>query len=58
MLTTDQIHTITVEVLTGKPPSFHSDEADKYRAELEKEAKEAKKNGIVLEIPGEWAGVE
>ncbi len=53
-LTTEQMQKITVEVVTGKPPTIKGDEANKFRSAVEKDVKEMRAKGITPDIPKEW----
>ncbi len=52
-LGSDQLNKLAVERLAGKPQSITGREADEFLKSLDKDIKEAKKNGHVLEIPHE-----
>ena len=53
MLTTDQVHIITMDVLQGVEPRINGSEADAFRVALTKDIALAKKNKWVLELPFE-----
>ena len=53
MLTTDQVHMITMDVLQGAEPRVLGPEADAFRMALAKDIALAKKNHWVLELPFE-----
>jgi hypothetical protein len=53
MIRTDQLEKILVEVVTGKPPSLQTPEADAIRAQFTREVEEIRAKGGVVEIPGE-----
>ncbi|MCX6983554.1 MAG: hypothetical protein NT118_02225 [Lentisphaerae bacterium] len=53
-LTTDDLTSIAMDVLSGKKPSIKSPEADKFCKELEKNIDLAKTKGWVVDIPHEW----
>jgi hypothetical protein len=59
MIDSEDIEHMLVEIVTGKPPSIRTPEADTMRAQLQKECDDiAKKGGTVMihhEIPGREA---
>lgn len=58
MLTTDEMMKIMQEEVNEKEPTIRSPEANDFREDLAKDIAKAKKNGWVIEIPGEWEAGE
>lgn len=55
MLTTEQLESITVDVVNGRPLRVKGKEAERYAMELRKDVLLAKRKGWSIEIPGEIA---
>lgn len=53
MIDTEEINQMLIEILTGKPPSLRTPEADKMRVQLKKECDEIIAKGGVVDIPVE-----
>ena len=56
-LTTEIMSTITKEVVNGMPATLHGEEEDAFRAKITDEVEEAKKEGMIIEIPPEWPDI-
>ena len=54
MLTTDQMNTVAVDQILGRPPRIQGPDADELRESIAADMAEAKKNGWTLTIPNEW----
>lgn len=53
-LTTDVMQRITKEVVLGQPSSAGSPEENDFRQRVERNVADIQKQGLVVDIPGEW----
>lgn len=52
---TREMERMLVEIVTGKPPTLRTPEADELRAKLTKEVREIQAKGYEVDIPHEIA---
>lgn len=57
MLTVEQMARITCDELNGAPQRETGPEAEAFLAKTRKEIAEAKKKGLVVDIPSEWPSI-
>jgi len=57
-LDTDDLRTMLVEIMTGKPPTLRTPEADAMRARLQRECEEIRANLGTVAISSEIPGME
>jgi hypothetical protein len=58
MLTSDQIKTLSIELLLNKPITVHGLEAEEFIVKFKKDMAEAKRKGWILELPFEVPDVK